>query len=36
MANLGVHVYEQATSLSTPVVADAGTGVLSEIGRAHV
>ena len=24
MANLGVHVYEQATSLSTPVVADAG------------
>ena len=35
MANLGVHVYEQATSLSTPVVADAGIPYVVGVAPSH-
>ncbi|MCI8757353.1 MAG: phage tail protein, partial [Oscillospiraceae bacterium] len=35
MANLGVHIYEQATSISTPLVADSGIPFVVGLAPSH-
>ena len=35
MANLGVHIYEQATSVSTPLVADSGIPFVAGLAPSH-
>lgn len=35
MANLGIHIYEQATSISTPLVADSGIPFVVGIAPSH-